>query len=167
MKPRSRTRIRKGKKKATGTVVVVSSDSEDAVKPSPVRPAVAQPSEPSAPVPFSRRRRILIIDDDDEEIIPSDGCKPAKRVRHFRMALHTMPLQEREDSSPTVPLPVKLFNVAVTPCEAGVAGPSGTASLPVAGPSLNLPPETPDIDYEVSDIQPELLAALCKRFYVG
>jgi hypothetical protein len=134
--------------------IVISSDSEEAVEPSPVKAAAAQPSEPSAPVP-NKRRRAIFIDYDGEEVVHGDGGRPVKRVRNYRLSIHTT---ERPS-----PFPAQLPNVAVTP---GVAGPSGTVSAPITGPSSK-PPKNPEgdvSDYEVSDIEldPDLFAALCK-----
>jgi hypothetical protein len=171
VRPKSaRTRIRKGKQKASD-IILVSSDSEGDDK-SKTRP-LTNPRAPSPPAPVAgRRRRILIIDDLDEEIDTSDTPgNPQKKVRRFRTALHTMFMQQPEsctsnDASAghiqTVPLPVHLFDVSISRSAPGVAGPPGTVPILNAGPSQSNRRVSDHSEYEFTDMEPELLAALCK-----
>jgi hypothetical protein len=158
----SQTRIKKGKAKH---VVISSSDSEDL--DILTRP-VTKPKIPASPEPvIGRRRRIVIIDDAGEEIELSDtDGKPIRTTKRFRMAVHTMRVKQPRSGSPStskafvpgqpVPLPVHLYNIAVNPSEVGLV------PLPAAGPSHSEKKHEEDGEYDVTDIEPELLAALCK-----
>jgi len=170
----SKTRIKKGKAKSDGrTVVVSSSDSEDI--PDILTRPVTKPKIAASPAPvIGSHRQIVIIDDAGEEIELSDtDGKPSRRTKRYRMAVHTMrvkqPMPRLEIPSTSkaivpgqpVPLPVRLYSIAVNPSEAGLV------PLPAAGPSHSKVKNGTnnhgeDSEYEVTDIEPELLAALCK-----
>jgi len=169
-----------GAKKRKEDVVIISSDSEDS--DAPKRPH-AKPRCASPPVPvIGRRRRIVIIEDDGEEVVQiADGSNPNKGIRRYRIAVHTVQMKtpNRTEKPPTpkqsthntaVPLPVQLFDIAVNASEAGATGPSGTTSIHALEPSHSNPAqalnhakktEPEDDEYEFSDIEPEMMAALC------
>lgn len=160
--------MKKGVDKKPMDVIVISSESEDGDAP---KGPLANPHRPLPQALITRRRRVIIIDDDSEEAAEhGTASNPNKKVRRYRMAVHTMPKKQREPQADptetpqhlahnkTMPLPVQLFDVVATASKAGVAGPSGTIPVPAAGPSsLRLEGS----DYEFSDIEPDLLAALC------
>jgi len=170
-----------GAKKRKEDVVIISSDSEDS--DAPKRPH-AKPRCASPPVPvIGRRRRVVIIEDDGEEVVQiADGSNPNKRIRRYRIAVHTVQMKtpNRTEKPPTpkqsthntaVPLAVQLFDIAADASEAGATGPnSGTTSIHALEPSHSNPAqalnhtkktEPEDDEYEFSDIEPEVIAALC------
>jgi len=73
----------------------------------------------------------------------------------------------RKTNTNTVPLPVQLFDLAINKCEGGVAGPSGTIAVPTSSRAFSTKrnaegnPQLEDSEYEFSDIETKLLAALC------
>jgi hypothetical protein len=170
----SKTRVKK-----KDAVIVIPSDDDDEswTIPNPkfANPKVAKPRVPSSAPVTGRRRRVVIIDDDnDNDVVQSDSAYPSpnKRVRRYRMAVHDVvprPPTEisSEDGSTTVPLPVRLFHISMKSAQAGVVGPLGTISVGAAGPSEMPKPTKPakqeESEYELDDLEPELLAALCKE----